>query len=280
MMIRLARRKLRSRNWDYLTKMDNKFLEVAKKVALEAGEVIQKYIGKDQHKNVKHEDPTDYATDADIEAEKAIVKILTSNFPDHNIVAEEETNIDKKSNYTWLIDPLDGSIAFGSGIPYFSVSIGLLEGGKPIIGVIYNVSFKQLYWAKIGQGAYLNGKAIQVSKKKDLTESVGVLDFGHNLKRQHKLNLYVNKLLPKIGYLYSFGSAAASLGMIAEGVLDLHVNQAYPWDFAAGTVIVREAGGKVTDFEGQELDWSKERLNIVASNGLIHDQILKALINS
>lgn len=257
--------------------MQNNFLKIAKQAALEAGKVIQKYSGKDQHKDVKHEDLTDYATEVDLEAEKTIVKILTSSFPNHNLIAEEGAKIDQKSKFKWVVDPLDGTISFGSGIPYFSVSIGLLEGDTPILGVIYNVSFKQLYWAERGQGAYLNGKSIRVSKKKNLKELVGVFDFGHNLKRQHKLDLYVSKLITKIGYIYSFGSAAASLGMVAEGVLDLYVNHAYPWDFMAGTVIVREAGGRVTDFEGNEPDWTKERLNIVASNGLIHEQILEAL---
>ena len=128
-----------------------------------------------------------------------------------------------------------------------------------------------------GKGAYLNGKPIKVSQKKSLAESIGVLDFGHNVRRQYKLDLYVNKLISKIGYIYSFGSAVASLGLIAEGILDLHINYAFPWDFAAGAVIVREAGGKVTDFEGEEIDWSKERINIVATNGLVHNQILEAL---
>lgn len=257
--------------------MEDDFLKVAKQAALEAGKVIRRYSDKDQHKNIKYEDPTDYVTEADLEAEKTIVKILTSSFPNHSLIAEEEAKIDQKSEFRWVVDPLDGSISFGSGIPYFSVSIGLLEGNTPILGVIYNISFKQLYWAQKGQGAYLNGKAIRVSKKKSLKESVGVLDFGHNIKRQQKLDLYVNKLITKIGYVYSFGSAAASLGMVAEGILDLCVNYAYPWDFAAGAVIVREAGGKVSDFEGNEPDWTKERLEIVASNGLIHYAILEAL---
>lgn len=257
--------------------MEDQFLKVAKEAALEAGKVIKKYSGKAIGKNIKHEDPTDYATEADIEAEKAIVKILTANFPDHNILAEEQTKIEKQSEYTWLIDPLDGSISFGSGIPYFSVSVGLLKENKPILGVIYMISFDKLYWAQEDKGAYLNGKAIQVSQKRSLDESVGVLDFGHNVKRKYKLDLYVNKLINKLGYIYSFGSAVASSGMVAEGTLDLYVNYAYPWDFAAGAVIVREAGGKVTGFDGNEPEWTKERLNIVASNGLVHDKILEAL---
>ncbi|MBI2338480.1 inositol monophosphatase [Candidatus Daviesbacteria bacterium] len=257
--------------------MEDQFLKIAKQAALEAGKVIQKYSGKEQHKNIKHGDPTDYVTEADIEAEKTIVKILTTSFPDHNMLGEEQTKIEKNSKYTWVIDPLDGSISFGSGVPYFSVSIGLLEEGIPVLGVIYNVSFKQLYWARKGQGAFLNGKAIQVSQKNNLRESVSSLDFGHNVKRQYKLDLYVNKLITKMGYIYSFGSAVASLGMVGDGTLDLYVNYAYPWDFVAGAVIVREAGGKVTDFEGNEPDWTKERLNIVASNGLVHEAILEAL---
>lgn len=257
--------------------MDEQFLKVAKEATLEAGKVILKYAGTLQNKNIKNEDPTDYATDADVGAEKAIVKIIASNFPGHNILAEEQTNLNNNSKYTWVIDPLDGSIAFGSGIPYFSISIGLLEDNMPVLGVIYNPSSEKLYWAQTGKGAHLNGKRIQVSKKKGLTESVGVLDFGHNFRRQYKLDLYVNKLIPKIGYIYSFGSAVDSLAMVAEGMLDLHVNYAYPWDFVAGAVIVREAGGRVTDFAGNEPNWTKQRIEAVASNGLIHEQILEAL---
>lgn len=257
--------------------MEDKFLKVAKKAALEAGKIILKYSGKDSNKNIKNEDPTNYATEADTEAEKTIFKILASNFPDHNLIGEEEAKIDKKSKFSWVVDPLDGTISFGSGIPYFSVSIGLLEEGTPILGVVYNVSSKQLYWAQNGHGAFLNGKSIQVSKKKSLAESVGVLDFGHNRKRQHKLDLYVNKLLSKVGYIFSFGSAAAALAMIAEGVLDLYTNYAYPWDFVGGAVIIREAGGRVTDFSGNEPKWTEDRLEVVASNGLIHEAILEAL---
>ncbi len=257
--------------------MEDDFLNIAKQAALEAGEVIKKYSGKLSQKNIKHEDPVDYATEADLAAEKAIVKILTANFPDHNLIAEEAARIDKESDFTWLIDPMDGSISFGSGIPYFSVSIGLLKKGEPLLGVVYNVSFNQLYWAKKGGGAYLNGRMLRVSQKKTLAESVGVLDFGHNVKRQYKLDLYINKVITKIGYIYSFGSAAASLGLVADGTLDLYLNHAYPWDFAGGLIIVREAGGMVTDFEGQEPDWTKERMNILASNGLVHEEILGAL---
>lgn len=258
-------------------KDEEELLKIAKEAALKAGEIISGHIGKKQEFSYKNNDKSNFATKADVEAEKAIVALIKSNFPTHNIIAEEDTRTNNGSEYTWVIDPLDGTISFASNVPYFGVSIGLLKDNKPILGVIYNVSFKKLYWAQEGKGAYLNNKQIHVSQKKTLDDSVGVLDFGHNFKRQQKIDLYIWPLITKIGYAYSFGAAVTSLGMVAEGIIDLDVNQAWIWDFAAGAIITCEAGGMVTDFEGAEPDWSKDRLNLVASNGLIHDEILKAL---
>lgn len=256
---------------------ESKFLKVAKQAALEAGKIISNYIGKKDKTNIKNDDKSDLVTQADIEAEKKIVEILTENFPDHNIIAEENTRLDKGSEFTWAIDPLDGTISFVTGIPYFSVGIGLLKGDKPILGVIYHISEDKLYYALEGKGTYLNGKLIHVSHKKDLDESVLVFDFGHRARREEKFSSYIEPLKNKIGYMFSLGGFSASLGGVANGILDGAVASGWLWDFVAGTVIVREAGGKVTDFSGNEPDWTKERLSIVASNGLIHDQILEAL---
>ncbi|MBI4039021.1 inositol monophosphatase [Candidatus Daviesbacteria bacterium] len=258
--------------------MADKFLAVAKKAALEAGVVISKYSSKNLTKNIKGGDLSNFATQADIEAEKVIVKILGTHFPEHNIVGEEGTKIYKNSEYTWFIDPLDGTFTFGQKIPFFTVSIGLIKNDLPILGVINHVAFKNLYWAVFKKGAYLNDKRIHVSSKKSLTESAAVLEPGHKQNRSAKMDLYVNKLITKIAYHYTFGSAAVTLALVADASLDLYVTEAYPWDVAAGTILIREAGGKVTDFAGQEPDWSKERLSVVASNGLIHDQILESLI--
>lgn len=257
--------------------MDDKFLKVAKQVALEAGKVIQKYSGKVQQKNIKNEDSSDFTTEADTQAEKMIVSILSKNFPTHNIIAEEETKTNKGSEYTWVVDPLDGTISFSRQVPFFAVSIGLLKDDKPLLGVINHISFNNLYWGIAGKGGYLNGKKMRISTEDKLNEAMVMLDLGHRAKRQAKINLYVTPLITKVGYDYSFGGGVATLGMVAQGILDAFVAQAWLWDFVAGTVIIREAGGKVTDFEGNEPDWTKERLNIVASNGLIHDQIVEAL---
>lgn len=257
--------------------MDEQFLKVAKQAALEAGKIISKYSGKVGKLTIKNDDVSDFATKADLEAEKIIINILSKHFPDHNIIGEEETNINKNSDYTWAIDPLDGTFSFTIGIPNYSVSIGLLRNNKPVLGVIYQPALHAMYYAQNNKGAYLNEDRIEVSSRDNLNRSAVVLDPGHQKKRPEKIIRYFLPLINKIGVPYQIGSAAAALAFIANGIFDADINEAYLWDFAAGAVIVREAGGKVTDFEGNEPDWSKERLNIVASNGLIHDQILEAL---
>ena len=257
--------------------MNEDFLKVAKQAALEAGEVIQKYSGKVHKMDIKDGDISDFATEADIEAERVIVSILSTAFPDYNIIAEEETNINKNSDYTWAIDPLDGTISYAAGVPSFTVSIGLLKMNQPILGVIYHISDKDFYYAQKGKGAFLNNKRISVSSKNKLQNSVISLDFGHKNQRQKKFKTYISPLLTKVGYIYSLGSGALALAYTANGVLEAHIQIGGVWDSLAGAAIIKEAGGKVTDLEGQEPQWSKEQVSVVVSNGLIHDQILEAL---
>ncbi len=257
--------------------MEDKFLKVAKQAALEAGKVVTKYAGRSQTLNLKYDDKSDFVTNADLASERIIKQILSNNFPTHNIIAEEETRINKNSKYTWIIDPLDGTISFSATLPFFSVSIGLLENQKPILGVIFDAFSKNLYTARFGRGTDLNGKPVRVSKQKDLEAALVDVDTGHRARRQQKIDSYISRMLMQVGYLYSFGPAAGILGQLAKGNLDAYIAQGWSWDFVAGAVIVREAGGTVTDFQGKEPDWTQDRLSIVASNGLIHDQILKAL---
>lgn len=257
--------------------MNDDFLKVAKQAAVEAGEIVQKYLGKAHKVNVKNGDASDIASEADLEAEKVIVSILKKAYPSHNIISEEGEKTEQGSEYTWVVDPIDGSLSFLQNVPYFGVSIGLLKNNLPILGVINHISFNNLYWAQSGEGAFLNGEKIGVSTQDKLDASVVVLDFGHRQRRQSKIDLYITPLIVKVGYNYSFGGAVTTLGMVAQGTLDAVVNQAWLWDFVAGTVIVREAGGRVSDFEGGEPDWTKERLNIVVTNGILHDQILKEI---
>lgn len=175
---------------------------------------------------------------------------------------------------------MDGTFTFAHNLPYFSVSIGLVDSGKPIFfwgGVINNIAAKRLYWAVDKRGAFVNGKRIRVSKHPDLDSSAFSLGFGHRGKRSDKHEAYIKLLINKVGYPYEFGSAATTLAMVAVGELDGYVAQAWLWDFAAGAVIIKEAGGVVTDFKGGKIDWTKHRLDLVASNKLLHNQIIEVL---
>lgn len=257
--------------------MEDKFLEVAKQAAIEAGQIIAKYFGKKHQYTFKNEDKSDFITQADLEAQKRIIEIITKNFPDHNIIAEENVRIDKGSEYTWAIDPLDGTFAFSIGMPYFSVSVGLIKNKQPFLGVVNHVSSGDLYYAERGKGAFKNGQSIHVSSRDNLFDASLAIDFGHKQRRQAKIELYILPLLKELGHVFSTGSSAFSLALTASGIQDGITSQAWIWDFAAGVILVTEAGGKVTDLAGKEVDWTKDRLNILASNRLVHEAVLKVL---
>lgn len=256
--------------------MNDDFLKVAKQAAIEAGKVIMKYHG-DDHKLLIKTDNSDFATKADLEAEKIIVEIIKKNFPSHNIIAEEKTRITNDSSYKWVIDPIDGTVSYAYQIPFFTVSIGLLKDNEPIVGVIYHVDRRDLYWAQKGKGAFLNGKRIQVSKTGKLKDGVAALGIGSIGRRKEKLNNYFYPLLEKVRYVYMWSGGAYAMALLAKGSLDIVASTAWVWDHAAGGIIIAEAGGKVTDKQGDPVDWSLERSDFVASNGLIHDELLEVL---
>lgn len=259
---------------------EDKLLKIAKKAALEAGKIVKKYYLSEltpiQSGLILHDKGhyTNFATQADLESEQKIVEILTKNFPNHNIIAEESGQVDKGSEYSWAIDPIDGTIPFVDGIPTFGVSIGVLKNNKPFIGVIYMVATQELYWAQQGKGAFLNGNKIAVRKESHLQNCTVGLDWGHT-DRILKLDKFFRPIVEKVRYVYLFGAAVATLVFVARGWVDAYIQRANIWDLAAGAVLIEEAGGKITDFEGNEINWTENRLSMIASNGLIHEAILE-----
>lgn len=189
--------------------MEDKFLKVAKEAALEAGKIVKKYYLSELTLQSKGH-YANFATRADLESEQKIIQILTKNFPDHNIIAEESGKVNKGSEYTWAIDPIDGTIPFVDGIPVFGVSIGIFKNNQPIIGVINMVATDELYWAMEGKGAFLNGEKIMVRREKDLKQSTIGLDFGHT-ERVMKLDIFFRPIVEKVRYVYLFGSAVSIL---------------------------------------------------------------------
>jgi myo-inositol-1(or 4)-monophosphatase len=252
---------------------DSKFLQVAKQAAIEAGKIVKKYYQSELALQDKGH-YTNFATKADIESEQKVIEIITKNFPDHNIVGEESGEINNNSDYTWAIDPIDGTIPFVDGIPFFGVSVGLLKNNQPFVGVINMVGQEDLYWAEDGKGAFKNGKKIKVSKESNLEQSTLALEFGHT-NRDKKLKNHFVPVISKIRYAYVFGSAVKSLTLIAQGNLEGALISAYIWDFAASAILVKEAGGKVTNQKGEEPDFTLKHFELLFSNNMVHDDLVK-----
>lgn len=251
---------------------DSKFLEVAKEAAIEAGKIVKHYYMTDLELHGKGH-VANFATQGDLESEKKVIEVITKNFPDHNIIGEESGRVDNGSEYSWAIDPIDGTIPFVDGIPFFGVSVGLLKNNKPYLGVINMVAKDELYWAEEGQGAFRNGEKLHVRDRKELSASTIALEFGHS-ERNMRLQKHFLPIVEKVRYAYVFGSAVQSLTLVAQGNLDGCFIRAYVWDFAAGVILVKEAGGKFTDISGAEADFTKEKIELIATNGFIHDDMV------
>ena len=251
---------------------DSEFLKVAKEAAIEAGKIVKHYYQSELTLHGKGH-VANFATQADLESEAKVIEIIQKSFPNHNIIGEERGRIENGSEYSWAIDPIDGTIPFVDGIPVFGVSVGLLKNNKPYLGVINMVARDELYWAEEGQGAFRNGEKLQVRDRKELSASTIALEFGHS-ERNMRLQKHFLPIVEKVRYAYVFGSAVQSLTLVAQGNLDGSFIRAYVWDFAAGVILVKEAGGKFTDISGKEADFTKERIELISTNGFIHDEMV------
>lgn len=247
------------------------FLTAAVEIAKEAGDILMSEIARPPRISYKGE--VDIVTDADKRSEAAIVSRLRALFPEHAIVAEEGGGVAAAgSRYIWYVDPLDGTTNFAHGFPVFAVSIGLLEDGEPVAGVVFNPWSHELFSASRGAGAYLNDKPIHVSNVEKM--AFGLLATGfptHKRGDSHNIQYYGEFTLHSHGVRRA-GSAALDLCMVACGRYDGYWEFGLkPWDAAAGILLVREAGGMVTDFAGNPYHPGDKVL--LASNGRIHAEM-------
>lgn len=255
-------------------------IELAIKAAGTAGNIHMKYFQKEFRKEAKSV-PFDLVTVADLEAEKEIVSIIRGAYPDHNILAEENVYNKTASEYTWIIDPLDGTNNFASGLPIFCVSIALARNDEILLGAIYDATRGELFTAEKGSGAYLNERRISVTKIDRLEDALLVTGFYYDRGEDMIENLERIKrfLVGGILGVRRLGAAALDLAYVASGrASGFWEFILSPWDFAAGKVIVEEAGGKVTGRHGEPIG-IRTKPFVVASNSRIHDQIL-AVLNS
>lgn len=214
-------------------------------------------------------------TQADIAAEKAIMDVIKSAFPNDGIVSEESAEKKSGSAYKWIIDPIDGTVNFANGIPICCVSIGVEKNGEMVMGAVYNPLMNELFFAEKGKGAFLNENRIHVSDKNEVLHSCLVTGFPYTYINQPNGPLQVfGKLVGKGIPVRRLGSAAIDLCWVAAGRFDgFYEHQLNAWDSAAGYLIVEEAGGKVTNLNGGK--YSPYQFGIIATNGKIHDELVR-----
>jgi myo-inositol-1(or 4)-monophosphatase len=254
----------------------DRLLEIAVSASQEAGTLLLKYAGDGFH--IEYKNPINLVTDADRAAEQCIIDRIKVHFPTHRFLAEERGHIEKgQSPYLWIIDPLDGTTNFAHGYPAYCVSIGLEYEGRCVLGAVFDPSRNELFTAIEHRGAQLNGRPIHVSNTMTLDSSLLVTGFAYDIRETSRNNLdHFSNFALKAQGLRRTGSAALDLCYVAAGRFDgFWEVRLHPWDMAAGSVIAREAGGRLTDFSGKDLSIYGQEL--VASNGLIHDAMLAVL---
>ena len=218
-------------------------------------------------------------TEADHASEKAILDVIKNDFPDHYILSEEVGEIVQDSSYKWIIDPIDGTVNFAHSIPLCCVSIGVEYNGEMVLASVYNPIMNELFFAEKGKGATLNDKQIRVSKKQNVLNACLVTGFPYTYLDMPNGPLQIfEKLIRKGIPVRRLGSAATDLCWVAAGRFDgFYEHKLQAWDSAGGYLIVEEAGGKVTDFKGDK--FSPYQPHILATNGEIHDEMLKVINN-
>ena len=252
-------------------------LQLAVDTALEAGRFLKMNIGKIKQIEHKHGEERNLVTEIDKKAEQLIIDKIKKRYPLHDFLGEESGSHKAVSDYKWIIDPLDGTTNFTHGLRIFCTSIALEYKGDVILGAIYDPSSDELFTAEKNKGAYLNNRKIQVSQTNRLMESLVVTGFPYDIKvNPYNAVQHFSNVLMECQAVRRLGSAALDLSYVAcgrfDGFWEVTLNA---WDMAAGVLIVQEAGGKFTNFKGFPSDIYTP--NVLATNGLIHNQIVEVL---
>lgn len=251
-------------------------LNFTKELAFNSGKILSKYFGNVQSIH-KKSTSIDLVTNADIESENLIIKSIQKKFPNHTIISEESHLTNKGNDFTWVIDPLDGTTNFVHNLPIFAVSIGLKFKNKTILGVVYNPAADKMFYGIHNQGAYLNEKSINVSSSKTLSESLIVTGFPYLQDDKWDISFSIFKdFYSKTQGVRRLGAAALDLCFVAMGRFEVFYEfNLKPWDICAGSLIAKEAGAKISDWNNRSVPDSGKR--IIATNGYVHDEALNLL---
>jgi myo-inositol-1(or 4)-monophosphatase len=253
-------------------------IDTLKQIALEAGKIVKE--GYSSHKKVSHKGVVDLVTEFDVKTETFIINQLKKTFPDYILVGEESHQGSYHYDKAVYIDPIDGTTNFVHGIPLLAISLGVWEQGKPTLAVVYNPILEELFWAIQGEGAFCNGQRLEVSTQSKLQNALIATGFPYDkvnagIEYHWVINCMTN-LLPHIQDIRRLGAASIDLCYLAQGKVEAFYEiDLKPWDVAAGILIVQEAGGKISNVHNKPFDFDDK--SIVASNGKVHQQLLKYL---
>ena len=254
-------------------------ISILEKICSKVSKIIIRDFGEIEKLQVSKKGPGDFVTKTDKKVEKIIIEELQKARPDYGFIAEESGEHKSKSEFKWVIDPIDGTSNFIHGIPHFAISIALEKNDEIISGMIFDPIKNEAYYAEKGRGAYLNNRRIRVSSRKNLDEMIGLYGCPPMIKlEENKIFDQIKRGLIKIHKLRNYGSASLDFAYVACGRADFawydHLNY---WDYAAGKIILLEAGGTITDFAGKSFDKKNETF---ISNSLIHEEITNILFRN
>lgn len=255
----------------------NNYLAVAREAALQAGVILKEHFGQISPSMINEKATNDYVTVVDRRSEDIIKEHIKSHFQNHNIMAEESPAERHSSPFLWIIDPLDGTMNYIHGLPSFAVSIALEINGDLVVGLIYEPLRENIYAAMRGHGSFKNGRRIHVSRSDTLSASLIATGFPYRIKDiiDPYLRVFKNFFMHAIG-IRRGGSACLDLAYTAEGIFEGFFECALsPWDIAAGALLVEEAGGVVTDFNGDR-QYLKTG-NIIAGTKGVHNEMLRVI---
>ncbi len=251
------------------------YLETCEKAVRAAGATIRDWIGKT---SVHQKGPADFVTEADFAAQEVVKTTVFQAFPHHSVLGEEDQlagNTPSKTEYRWVVDPLDGTTNFVHGIPHYAVSLALQHHGKVLVGAILDPSLNECFTAAIGQGAFLNGRPIRTSSATRLSDVIAGTGFPADLQPDSPDLLVFNKALFRCQGVRRTGSASLNMCDVAAGRFGvLWGFSTKIWDIAAGVLLIQEAGGVVTSSEGGEVDLGSGRF-LASGNQDLHRQLLE-----
>ncbi len=255
--------------------IEERLKRVALKAVKEGGAVLIQHFGK--VKSIDYKGEINLVTEVDRQSEQKIVSIIKDKYPDHSILAEETGDSGGSSPFKWIIDPLDGTTNYAHSYPCFCVSLAIEYEGEVIYGAVYDPMREEIFTAEKGDGAYVNGKIIKVSSTQELNHSLLCTGFPYDIRDDIESNiLNFRNFLMKSQAVRRDGSAALDLCYVAAGRFDGFWEQKlFPWDVAAGSLLITEAGGKLSNFKDEKFNIYDTE--IVASNGIIHHQMIETL---